>query len=129
MAQGKPEAGVANTWYREGYGWYGAGIMGDSGSGMTLQDNRSAGNFTHIILFDPELFYTPGTLAGMRTTAILEFLGPQFSQVNADGTLSRSGPAPCEPSLDGGSGSGGGSTGGGGKGNGGGGGGGKPKKS
>src|SRR5688500_17406423 len=40
MGQGKPEAGVANTWYREGYGWYGAGIMGDSGSGITIQDNR-----------------------------------------------------------------------------------------
>ena len=122
VAQGKPEAGVANTWYREGYGWYGAGIMGDSGSGMTLQDNRSAGNFTHIIVFDPDLYYTPGTLAGMRTTAILEFLGAGYRQVNADGSTSTSGPAPCESSID--SGDGGGGGGGGGKGGGG-----KPKPS
>ena len=117
VAQGKPEGGFAPFWYREGYGWEGVGFPGDSGSGVTIQDNRSAGNFTHIILFDPDLFYTPGTLTGMRTTAILEFLGPQFAQVNADGTLSRSGPAPCEPSLDGGGGggSGGGGGGGGGK--------------
>ena len=96
VGQGKPEAGVANTWYREGYGWYGAGIMGDSGSGMTIQDNRSAGNFTHIIVFDPSLQFTPGQLVGMRTTAILSFLGAGWSQVNADGTLSTAGPAACE---------------------------------
>jgi hypothetical protein len=101
VAQGKPEAGVADAWYREGYGWYGAGIMGDSGSGITLLDNRSAGNFTHIIVFDPDLFYTPGQLAGMRTTAILSFLGAGWSQVNADGTLSTAGPAACPSSLDG----------------------------
>ena len=32
----------------------------------------------------------------MRTTAILEFLGPQFAQVNADGSTSTSGPVSCE---------------------------------
>jgi hypothetical protein len=99
VAQGKPEGGAAPFWYREGYGWEGAGFPGDSGSGVTIQDNRSAGNFTHIIIFDPDLFYTPGTLAGMRTTAILQFLGTQYAQVNADGTLARSGAAPCESSL------------------------------
>jgi hypothetical protein len=131
VAQGKPEGGLAPFWYREGYGWEGVGFPGDSGSGVTLADNRSAGNFTHIILLDPAFFYTPGTLAGMRTPAILEFLGASFSQVNADGTLSRSGPAPCEPSLDGGGGgtdgggTDGGGTDGGGKGGGGKGGGGK----
>ena len=119
VSQGKPEGGLANFWYREGYGWQGVGVPGDSGSGVTIQDNRSAGNFTHIIVFDPDLFYTPGTLTGMRTTAILEFLGPGWSQVNADGTTSTSGPAPCESSLDAGNG-GGGSKGGGGKGGGGG---------
>ena len=107
VGQGKPEAGVANTWYSDGYGWYGAGIMGDSGSGITIQDNRSAGNFTHIIIFDPDLWYTPGQLVGMRTTAILEVLGAGWSQVNADGTTSTSGPAPCEASLDGSAGEGG----------------------
>jgi uncharacterized membrane protein YgcG len=118
IAQGKPEGGVAPFWYREGYGWYGPGFPGDSGSGVTLLDNRSAGNFTHLIIFDPDLLYTPGTLAGMRTPAILQFLGPNFAQVNADGTTSTSGPAPCESSLgsggNGGSGKGGGKNGGGG---------------
>jgi hypothetical protein len=97
VAQGKPEAGVAPTWYRNGYGWFGYGIMGDSGSGITIQDNRSAGNFTHIIVFDPDLKYTPGQLVGTRTTRILEFLGNSYSQVNADGTLSKAGPATSCP--------------------------------
>ena len=121
VAQGKPEGGLAPFWYREGYGWEGVGFPGDSGSGVTLLDNRSAGNFTHIIIFDPDLFYTPGTLAGMRTTAILDFLGSGFAQVNADGTTSTSTPASCPASLDGGGGSGGAKGGGGKGGNGGGG--------
>jgi hypothetical protein len=98
VGPGKPEAGVATTWYSDGYGWFGAGIMGDSGSGVTIQDNRSAGNFTHIILADTRLIYAPGELAGMRTTKILEFLGTGWSQVNADGTLSRATSAPCPDS-------------------------------
>ena len=98
VAQGKPEAGLATTWYSDGYGWFGAGIMGDSGSGITLQDNRSAGNFTHIILADLRGIYTPGELDGMRTTKILSFLGNGWSQVNADGTLSRATSAPCPAS-------------------------------
>ena len=115
VGQGKPEGGLANTWYSDGYGWYGAGIMGDSGSGVTIQDNRSAGNFTHIIIYDPDGYYTPGQLTGMRTTAILDFLGSGFSQVNADGSTSTSGPAPCESSVEGGSSEGGSSGKGGGK--------------
>jgi hypothetical protein len=95
VGQGKPEAGVANTWYRNGYGWYGFGIMGDSGSGITIQDNRSAGNFTHIIVWDPSLKYTPGQLVGTRTTRILQFLGTGWSQVSADGSTSKAGVAPC----------------------------------
>jgi hypothetical protein len=95
VGPGKPEAGVAPDWYSDGYGWFGAGIMGDSGSGITLVDNRSAGNFTHIIILNPALAFLPGALAGMRTTKILEFLGASFSQVNADGSLSRATNAPC----------------------------------
>ncbi|HEX8085129.1 MAG TPA: hypothetical protein VF529_12630 [Solirubrobacteraceae bacterium] len=98
VGQGKPEAGVAVDWYSDGYGWFGAGIMGDSGSGITIQDNRSAGNFTHIILVDLRGIYTPGELTGMRTTKILEFLGTGWSQVNADGSLSRATGAPCPAS-------------------------------
>jgi len=126
VSQGKPEGGLAPFWYSDGYGWEGVGLPGDSGSGVTIQDNRSAGNFTHIIIFDPDLNYTPGTLTGMRTTAILGFLGPQFAQVNADGTTSTSGPAPCPTStFTGGGGDGGGGGGGKGGGKNGGGGGGK----
>ena len=98
VAQGKPEGGVATFWYSDGYGWEGVGAPGDSGSGVTIQDNRSAGNFTHIIIYDPSFDYTPGTLTGMRTTAILQFLGPGFAQVNADGSTSTAGPAPCPAS-------------------------------
>ncbi len=95
VAQGKPEAGVAPDWYSDGYGWFGAGIMGDSGSGITIQDNRSAGDFTHIIIYDPSLNFAPGELTGMRTTRILQFLGAGWAQVNADGTTSTAGPAQC----------------------------------
>ena len=98
VAQGKPEAGLATTWYRDGYGWWGAGIMGDSGSGITLLDNRSAGNFTHIILADLRGIYTPGQLAGMRTTRILSWLGSGWYQINANGSRSRATSAPCRAS-------------------------------
>ena len=98
VAQGKPEGGLAPFWYSDGYGWEGVGAPGDSGSGVTIQDNRSAGNFTHIIVYDPDLDYTPGTLVGMRTTAILQFLGAGFAQVNADGSTSTAGSAPCPAS-------------------------------
>ena len=101
VGQGKPEAGVATHWWDDGYGWYGAGIMGDSGSGITIQDNRSAGNFTHIIINNPP--WLPGQLAGTRTTAILRWLGAGWAQVNADGSTS-SGPTTtaCGAALDGG---------------------------
>ncbi|HEX8120111.1 MAG TPA: hypothetical protein VF549_02490 [Solirubrobacteraceae bacterium] len=95
VGQGKPEAGVATDWYQDGYGWFGPGLPGDSGSGITLADNRSAGDFTHIIIFDPALAFAPGELTGTRTTKILSFLGASYSQVNADGTLSRATSNPC----------------------------------
>jgi hypothetical protein len=95
VGQGKPEAGVAPDWYSDGYGWFGAGIMGDSGSGITLANNQSAGDFTHIIILDPALAFLPGELTGTRTTKILSFLGAGYSQVNADGTLSRATSNPC----------------------------------
>lgn len=108
VAQGKPEAGVAAHWYDDAYGFFGVGAPGDSGSGVTLADNTSAGNFTHIILFDPDLLFAPGELTGMRTTAILRFLGPGWSQVNADGTTSAASTTACGTSVTGGGGGGGG---------------------
>lgn len=116
VGQGKPEAGVSAHWYDDGYGWFGFGIMGDSGSGVTTATNEAAGNFTHIIVFDPDLFFTPGELVGTRTTAILRFLGAGWSIVNADGSTSSATTTSCGGSVvDSG---GGGSTGGGGNGNG-----------
>jgi hypothetical protein len=99
VAQGKPEAGVAPHWYDDGYGFFGPGAPGDSGSGITTQDNASAGDFTHIIILDPDLFFAPGELAGTRTTAILRFLGSGWAQVNADGTTSTAGPTACGQSV------------------------------
>src|SRR5919108_492045 len=116
MGQGKPEAGAAPHWYNDAYGWFGVGVPGDSGSGITIQDNRSAGDFTHIIIFDPTLDFAPGELVGTRSTAILQFLGSGWAQVNADGTTSTSGPAQCGTSVNSASPSGGGGGGGGGKG-------------
>lgn len=119
VAQGKPEPGVSAHWYDDGYGWFGVGAPGDSGSGMTLVTNESAGNFTHIIIFDPDLLFAPGELVGTRTTAILRFLGSGWAQVNADGTTSSDSTTNCGGSVTSGS-SGGGGNGGGGNGNGGG---------
>lgn len=95
VAQGKPEVGVSAHWYDDGYGWFGAGAPGDSGSGMTLATGESAGDFTHIIIFDPRLEYAPGELTGMRTTAILRFLGSGWAQVNADGTTTAANRTAC----------------------------------
>jgi hypothetical protein len=99
VAQGKPEAGVAPDWYDDGYGFFGVGAPGDSGSGVTLATGESAGDFTHLIILDPDLFFLPGELAGTRTTAILRFLGPGWSQVNADGTLSSESTTDCGQSV------------------------------
>jgi hypothetical protein len=133
VEQGKPEFGVSAHWYDDGYGWFGYGFPGDSGSGVTLATNDSAGNFTHIIIFDPKLQFAPGELVGTRTTAILRFLGTGWSQVNADGSLSSASTTSCGGTVAGGGGGSGGGGGGGkggggnGGGNGGGKGGGKPR--
>lgn len=108
VAQGKPEPGVSAHWYDDGYGWFGLGAPGDSGSGMTLATNESAGDFTHIILFDPKLLFAPGELTGTRTTAILRFLGAGWAQVNADGTTSAATATNCGASVAGGGKGGGG---------------------
>ena len=112
VAQGKPEVGVSAHWYDDGYGWFGYGFPGDSGSGVTLATDESAGNFTHIILLDPKLQFAPGELVGTRTTAILRFLGAGWSQVNADGTLSSATATSCGGSVAGGGGGTGGDKGG-----------------
>lgn len=89
VSQGKPYAGLATNWLRDGYGWTGAALPGDSGSPVVLADGRAAGNLTHLIV---DLFDYPGSdVAGMRATAILQFLGGNIQLVNADGTASTAG--------------------------------------
>ncbi len=117
VAQGKPQGGLGYVFYDDGYGWAGNGLPGDSGSPVVLAaDNRSVGNFTHIILADLRGIYVPGTLTGMRTTEILEFLGGGFALVNADGSTSYDSTTACPQSGYDDSGAGAGSGGGGGKG-------------
>jgi hypothetical protein len=75
-AGGTPRAGVAPIWTaRDGraFGWYGVGMLGDSGSAVNVATGEGAGNFTHIVIHDlgegNELL--PGMLAGTRLTHIL----------------------------------------------------------
>jgi hypothetical protein len=96
VAQGKPEGGLATNWRQDGYGFTGAGIFGDSGSGVVLADNRTAGNFTHLIVNTGD--YPGSNLAGMRMTAILQLVGSGIQLVNADGSTASSGPANCTSS-------------------------------
>jgi hypothetical protein len=86
VAQGKPEGGVATSWFDDGYGWTGFGAPGDSGSPVVTSDGRGAGDFTHLIV---DTRYPGSDLAGMRLTAILRFAG--VALMNADGTTT-SGP-------------------------------------
>ena len=92
-AQGKPEAGLATNWHDDGYGWTGFGAPGDSGSPVVLADGRAAGNFTHLVV---DLDEYPGSdHAGMRMTAILDFLGPAYRLVNADRSTSTAARTSC----------------------------------
>ena len=86
VAQGKPSAGLATSWFENSYGWTGFGLPGDSGSPVLTTGGQAAGNFTHLIVHTG---YPGSNLAGMRATAILRFAG--VSLVNADGTTT-SGP-------------------------------------
>jgi hypothetical protein len=93
VAQGKPEGGLATNWNNNGYGWTGVGAPGDSGSPVLIGDGRAAGDFTHLIV---DLQQYPGSdHAGMRMTAILQFVGPSIKLVNADGSTTTSGAANC----------------------------------
>jgi hypothetical protein len=69
---GTPRAGVAPVWTGNAFGWYGAGTPGDSGSGVRVVTGEAAGDFTHIVIWDPTLTFTPGMLVGTRITKILQ---------------------------------------------------------
>jgi hypothetical protein len=86
VAQGKPSAGLATSWFENSYGWTGFGLPGDSGSPVVNTLGQAAGNFTHLIVHTG---YPGSNLAGMRMTSILNFAG--VSLVNADGSTT-SGP-------------------------------------
>lgn len=116
VAQGKPSAGLATNWHDDGYGWTGPAIFGDSGSPVVLADGRGAGNLTHLIVDTRD--YLGSNVAGMRLTAILQFLGPGYSLVNADGSTSTAGATSCDGSGGKGGGGNGGNKGGNGKGGG-----------
>jgi hypothetical protein len=87
VAQGKPEGGLATSWFENSYGWTGVGAPGDSGSPVITSSGQAAGNFTHLIVHTG---YPGNNQAGMRATSILRFAG--VSLVNADGSTT-SGPS------------------------------------
>src|SRR3954454_1641581 len=94
MGQGKPEGGASANWYDSGYGWYGDGFPGDSGSGvLNAATGEAAGNFDAIIeLYVPPV-YTPGELVGTRMTSILSWGG--VSLVTAAQSLTRATSTAC----------------------------------
>jgi hypothetical protein len=53
----------------DAYGWNGAVINGDSGSGARHAAGEAVGNVTHIVVWDK---YLPATFAGTTITRILE---------------------------------------------------------
>ena len=97
VGQGKPGFGVATNWNNDGFGWTGNGLPGDSGSGVVTTTGQAAGDLTHLIVNLGE--YPGSNMAGMRATAILRFLGPGYSIVNADGSTSRADTTNCSSGL------------------------------
>lgn len=97
VAQGKPGLGLATNWNNDGFGWTGNGLPGDSGSGVVTTNGQAAGDLTHLIVNLGE--YPGSNMAGMRATAILRFLGPSYSIVNADGSTSRADTTNCSSGL------------------------------
>jgi hypothetical protein len=53
----------------DAYGWNGAVINGDSGSGARYAGGEAVGNVTHIVVWDK---YLPSTFAGTTISRILE---------------------------------------------------------
>jgi hypothetical protein len=95
VAQGQPGGGLATNWNDDGYGWTGTGAPGDSGSGVVTSSGQAAGDLTHLIV---DIGGYPGSnMAGMRATAILRFLGPSYSLVNADRTTAFADTTNCGP--------------------------------
>jgi hypothetical protein len=87
VGQGRVEGGVATNWFERAFAWTGAGLPGDSGSGVTIAgSDEAAGDFTHLVI---DSRYPGSNLAGTRVTRILGYLGGNFYLVNHDRTTSR----------------------------------------
>jgi hypothetical protein len=87
VGQGKIEGGIATNWFDRAFAWAGAGLPGDSGSGVTIAGtDQAAGDLTHLVV-DPK--YPGSDLAGTRLTRILSYLGGDYHLVNQDRTTSR----------------------------------------
>jgi hypothetical protein len=97
VSQGKPGGGLATNWNNDGFGWTGTGLPGDSGAGVVTANGQAAGDLTHLIVNLGE--YPGSNMAGMRATAILRFIGPGYSIVNADGSTSRADTTNCSSGL------------------------------
>jgi hypothetical protein len=69
---GTPRAGVALTWQDDAYGWDGAGIFGDSGSGVRVTDLKAAGNLTHLVV---DTNWLPSFIVGTRIGKIDQING------------------------------------------------------
>lgn len=69
---GTPRAGVALTWKADSYGWDGAAIFGDSGSGVRVTDLKAAGNLTHLVV---DTKWLPSFIADTRINKMLAIAG------------------------------------------------------
>lgn len=65
---GTPRAGLALTWKRDAFGWDGAAIFGDSGSGVRVTDLKAAGDLTHLVV---DTKWLPSYIAGTRIGKML----------------------------------------------------------
>lgn len=66
---GTPRSGVSLNWTNTAYGWDGAGIFGDSGSGVRVTDLKAAGNLTHLVV---DTRWLPSYIAGTRISRMLQ---------------------------------------------------------
>ena len=76
---GTPRAGLALTWKRDAFGWDGAAIFGDSGSGVRVTDLKAAGDLTHLVV---DTKWLPSYIAGTRITKMLS-IAKGWSLVNS----------------------------------------------
>jgi hypothetical protein len=69
---GTPRGGLALHWESDAYGWVGAAIFGDSGSGVRVTDLKAAGNLTHLVV---DSRWLPNYIAGTRVAKMERIAG------------------------------------------------------